>query len=210
MWVGCFHCETCTWWLSLLSAVAAPQSCSGRTASAARSASMGPQWRRQEREAPPRLLRGLRASSTESWPNPGGRAARISPTSTILPPIPVPWTPPSSLTRPEFTPPVPPPLHVTQESQGSGPGRWEALFHLLESEASFRGRWSHLSIENLPVSPDCPTSASAGPLRRGEATVTVRDAHWGFRKRSGHRSSFIALLKLYSHFVFVSLHKFDV
>lgn len=78
---------------------------------------------------------------------------------------------------PEFTPPVPPPLHVTQESQGSGPGRWEALFHLLESEASFRGRWSHLSIENLPVSPDCSTSASAGPLRRGGATVTVRDAH---------------------------------
>lgn len=100
MWVGCFHCETCTWWLSLLSAVAAPQSCSGRTASAARSASIGPQWRRQEREAPLRLLRGLRASSTESWPNPGGRAARISPTSTILPPIPVPWTPPSSRTRP--------------------------------------------------------------------------------------------------------------
>lgn len=103
---------------------------------------------------------------------------------------------------PEFAPPVPPPLHVTPESRGSGPGRWEALFHLLESEASFRGRSSHLSIENLPVSPESPTSASAGAPQTGRSHRRCQRRSLRFQKKVGTPVQLHRFIKTVQSFCF--------
>lgn len=115
---------------SLISVVVAPRSCSGKTASAIRLAPTGPL--QQGREAPHWLPTALQASSTESWPNPGGRAALIFLISPALAGTPVPWTPPSSQTRSEVRSvssyssvcawPQTLSLKQNHKSQGSGPG----------------------------------------------------------------------------------------